>query len=194
MVNPILNSSPLPFFANGFSVICSDIAPQEKGRHCRGSKKHFYCLDCLRNLVNFTFNEGGDAAIRCRAGRDICSAPFFSTQLHFLKLQFDDPGDESRLEQIIIDEIQRECEAVIKDDAKFPFCVWSELYPGIEEKPVFECRNPKCRVSSCRRCLRQAHPGHGCNETAVMSLSESKEKVFSLFCEGLSAAVIRKCK
>lgn len=174
-------------------MICSDIAPQEKGRHCRGSKKHFYCLGCLRNLIAATFSESG-TTIRCRTGLDICSAPFSSSQLHFLKSQPDDPGDGSRLEQIIIDEIQRESEAVIKNDAKCPFCTWSELYPDIEEKPVFDCRNPKCRVSSCRWCLRQAHPGHGCNETTVMSLSESEEKVFSLFCESLSAAVIRKCK
>lgn len=193
MVISVTTSSHSSLLANDSSVICSDITPKEEGRHCRGSSKHFYCLGCLRNLITSTFDEH-KATIRCRTGLGICSAPFSACQLHFLKSQPGDPGDEARLERITIAEIQRELEVVIKDDAKCPFCVWSELYPDIGRKPVFDCRNPKCRVSSCRRCFRQAHPGQGCNETKIVPLSQSKEKVFSLFNEGLSAAVIRKCK
>ncbi|OAA46411.1 hypothetical protein ISF_09544 [Cordyceps fumosorosea ARSEF 2679] len=172
--------------------ICSDNSPGVEGQRCRGSKEHFYCLECLQNLAQSTF-DSGETTIRCQISWEECSAPFLASQFQFLESQFEDPRMRLLFEQISRDESRRAVELVTEDDARCPLCDWPEQYPDFEEEPIFFCRNPDCGSATCRRCSRQAQPGHECKETTVMSLSESKEKVFDLFCEGLSMAVIRKC-
>lgn len=70
-----------------------------------------------------------------------------------------------------------------------PFCNYKAICDSVDKEPVFECQNPDCCRSNCRKCHKDNHLPASCEDNARAKSLSARHLVE----EARSAAVMRPC-
>ncbi|CAB4069036.1 RNF216 [Lepeophtheirus salmonis] len=138
---------------------------------------HFFCRDCARKGMGIQKSEGNED-YRCLLPE--CPEGF---DLGLLQSLINPKWFSKYVQNICMNEVKKCGSLVLESCPECNFAVNIED-PSVK---VIECKYDYCKVMSCRKCRKRAHP------YGVVCQNEEKEKVRLEVEEELSESVIRKC-
>lgn len=160
---------------------CFSDAPMNRVVCCSNDDFHFFCHECIRNLVS---NEVGMSRFRVTCmDASGCKALFAKEQLRLV------------LDKKIIgrlDYMEQQAEIVsanIDGLSECPFCDFKAICPPAEEDREFRCLKPDCEKVSCRLCDEETHIPKSCEEAKKEKGLPARHQIE----EAMSEALIRQC-
>ena len=160
---------------------CFSDAPMNRVISCNNDEVHFFCHQCIRNLVA---NEIGmsRSKVICMDASD-CKATFAREQLRAVL-------EQKTLKRLEYLEQQAEIDlADIDGLSECPFCDFKAIYPPVEEDREFRCMKPECEKISCRLCNEETHIPKSCDEAKKDKGLPARHHIE----EAMSDALIRQC-
>jgi TRIAD3 protein (E3 ubiquitin-protein ligase RNF216) len=160
------------------SDICCEDLPLNRMASCT-SGKHSACFVCVRKYV-----EGivGQNKYFPRCMDSDCKSVYAKKMLRPLL----DKSIMGRMERLEQNEQLRNVDGI----EECPFCNFKAVPQGTT---VFDCQNPECEISSCRKCKELAHVPKSCEEAKESKSAGANMNIRHLLEEAMSRAAMRSC-
>jgi hypothetical protein len=160
------------------SDVCCEDLPHNRMASCI-SGQHSSCFVCIRKYVEGVVGQGKYFP-RCMDAD--CKSVYAKKTLRPL------------LGKSIMDRMERleqnEQLKYIDGIEECPFCNFKAAPQGTA---IFDCQNPECEMSSCRKCRERAHGPKTCGEAKKAMSAGANLNIRHLLEEAMSRAAVRMC-
>jgi TRIAD3 protein (E3 ubiquitin-protein ligase RNF216) len=162
-----------------FSDICCEDLPSNRMASCTIGK-HSSCFVCVRKYVESIIGQNKYFP-RCMDSD--CKGVYAKTMLRPLL----DKSIMDRMERLEQNEQLKNVEGI----EECPFCNFKAVPHG--STTVFDCQNPECEKSSCRKCKELSHIPKTCKEAEEWKSAGANMNIRHLLEEAMSRAAMRVC-
>jgi hypothetical protein len=163
--------------------VCAEDRPSFHMASCNGKEKHTYCIWCVKTHIENIIGAG-QYATTCMTPD--CKGLYPRSVLQ----QLLDNSTVSRIEHLQ----QNSDLAKVKGMVECPFC---RIKAFCETPTTFDCHNPECLMSTCRKCKDTTHPGMSCAEYGKKKKEDTGDdlatRVRHEMEEAMTKALVRYC-
>jgi len=155
--------------------------PINRAVACEGERVHFFCFECVSRLA-----ESQVGSMKYEMLCMDCSGCRASLSLEGVGKAV----PIKTFDRLAFNRQQAEISAAgIEGLEQCPFCDFKAICDSVETDPVFNCQNPDCGRSSCRKCKEDSHRPKSCEEVKHDRGLSARHLVE----EARSAAIMRPC-